>query len=412
MTGRARLLGALGEPQFRLLWIGQTASAFGDTMIPLAMAFAVLGIGGTAIELGYVFAAFTVAHVVLVLAGGVWADRLPRQQVMIACDLVRTIVQVLLGILLISGSAEVWHLVVVAAIVGGAGAFFVPAATGLIPQTVSPGRLQQANALMGLSRSGTGIFGPPVSGLLVVLFSPGVVFLVDAGTFVLSAASLALLRVPARATPLEPSHFMTDLRDGWREVTSRRWLLTSICTFAVTNMASALFIILGPVVAEAELGGAASWGLILTGGAMGGVVGGLAAIRIRPQRPLLVGFLVSCAMAGPLLALSVPLPLPLITLAAFISWATIQLANTWWYTLLQEHIPEQARSRVSSYDWLVSLVFQPAGYMLAGPLSVAVGLTPALLGAAGLLVGANLAVLTVRDVREVRWVEEAAPAGD
>ncbi|HEY7599579.1 MAG TPA: MFS transporter, partial [Candidatus Limnocylindrales bacterium] len=228
-------------------------------------------------------------------------------------------------------------------------------------------------------------------------------------TFVVSAASLALLRVPARSVPREKSHFLTDLRDGWREVTSRRWLLAAICTFAVTNMASALFIILGPVVADASLGGPASWGLILTSGSIGGVVGGLAAIRIQPRRPLFTGFLVSCAMAGPLLALSVPLALPVIMVAAFLSWTTIQLSNTWWYTLLQQHIPEEARSRVSSYDWLVSLVFQPVGYMLAGPLSLAVGLTPALLGAGGLLIGANLAVLTVREVREVRWVEEPAP---
>jgi MFS family permease len=161
-----------------------------------------------------VFAAFTVAHVVLVLVGGVWADRLPRQQVMIACDIVRTVTEVVLAVLLLTGSAQVWHLVVVAGIVGGAGAFFVPATTGLIPETVSPGRLQQANALMGLSRSATGVFGPPVAGLLVALIGPGAVFAVDAATFVVSAVSLAMLRVPPRATPAEHSHFLADLQAG------------------------------------------------------------------------------------------------------------------------------------------------------------------------------------------------------
>jgi predicted MFS family arabinose efflux permease len=400
-------LGALSEPQFRLLWIGQTASAFGDALVPVAIAFAVLGIGGTAVELGFVFAAFTIAHVVLVLVGGVWADRLPRRRVMIACDLLRTVVEIGLAALLISGTAQVWHLVVVAALVGGAGAFFVPASTGLVPETVSPGRLQQANALMGLSRSATGIFGPPVAGLLVAIAGPGTAFAVDAGTFVISAISLAALRVPARERPATEQHFFADLRDGWREVASRRWLLTSICTFAVTNMASSTFFILGPVVSDARLGGAAAWGAILTGGAVGGLVGGLMAIRIHPQRPLVVGFLISTLMAGPLLALSVPLAVPLIAVAAFGSWLAIQLGNTWWFTLLQQHVPEQALSRVSSYDWLVSLVFQPLGYMLAGPLAAGLGLTPTLVGAGVLLVAGNLAVLSVRSVREVRWVEAA-----
>lgn len=408
MTSGSRL-GALSERPFRLLWIGQAASAFGDALVPIAIAFAVLSIGGSAVELGFVFAAFTVAHVVLVLVGGVWADRLPRQQVMIACDIVRTVTEVVLAVLLLTESAQVWHLVAVAAIVGGAGAFFVPASTGLIPETVSPGRLQQANALMGLSRSATGVFGPPVAGLLVALIGPGAVFAVDAATFVVSAISLAMLRVPPRATPAEHSHFVADLQAGWHEVASRSWLITSICTFAVTNMASASFVILGPVIADASLGGAAGWGLILTGGALGGLVGGLAAIRLKPQRPLFVGFLVSCGMAGPLISLAVPLPVVAIAAATFVSWFCIQLSNTWWYTLLQQHIPEQARSRVSSYDWLVSLVFQPIGYMLAGPLSDAAGLTTTLLGAALILVGANLAVLTVRSVREVRWVEVAEP---
>ena len=188
MTGRGTALGALSEPQFRLLWIGQTASAAGDSLIPVAVAFAVLGIGGTATDLGIVFAAFTVAHVALVLAGGVVADRLPRQLVMVACDLVRFVGEVVLAVLLITHNAQIWHIAVGAAVIGGASAFFLPASGGLIPQTVSAGRLQQANALMSLSRSATGIFGPPIAGLLIVTTGIGVIFLVDAATFVLSAS--------------------------------------------------------------------------------------------------------------------------------------------------------------------------------------------------------------------------------
>ncbi|MGZ6299439.1 MAG: MFS transporter, partial [Candidatus Limnocylindria bacterium] len=319
--------------------------------------------------------------------------------------------EVILALLLLSGTAQVWHIAVGAAVIGGAGAFFGPASLGLIPQTVSAGRLQQANALMGLSRNGSRIFGPPISGLLIALYGTGVVFLVDAATFVISAISLLMLRpTPREAGPAEPEPFFAELASGWREVTARPWILAAICTFAVSNLAAAPFIILGPVVAQTHLGGAAAWGLILTGGGIGGVLGGLLALRLRPKRPLRVGFVIMAAVSLPPLALIGPLPVVLIAGSSLLSLMAIELANTWWYTMLQQHVPEHARSRVSSYDWLVSLVFQPLGFLLAGPLAAEYGLTATLLGAAAITLLANYGVLLVRAVREVRWVEEAAPS--
>ena len=402
-------LGPLAEPQFRLLWIGQTASAAGDALIFVAVAFAVLQVGGSAADLGIVFAAFTVSNVALVLAGGVWADRLPRQLVMVACDVVRGVAEVILALLLISGTAEVWHIAVGAAVIGGAGAFFGPASLGLIPQTVSAARLQQANALIGLSRNGTRIFGPPLAGALIAVFhSVGVVFLIDAVTFVVSAISLLLLRpAPREAGPTEPQPFFAELASGWREVTARPWIVAAICAFAVSNVAGAPFIILGPVVAQEHLGGAAAWGLILTGGGIGGVIGGVLALRLHPRRPLMAGFMIMAATSLPALALVGPLPVLLIASASMLSLIAIELANTWWYTMLQQHVPDHARSRVSSYDWLVSLVFQPLGFLLAGPLAAWIGLTATLVGAAVIGLLANYGVLLVRAVREVRWVEEA-----
>jgi MFS family permease len=412
VTSRAAWLGPLGERQFRLLWVGQTASAAGDALVFVAVAFAVLQVGGSAADLGIVFAAFTLANVALVLAGGVWADRLPRQLVMVACDLVRGVAEVILALLLLSGTAQVWHIAVGAAAIGGAGAFFGPASLGLIPQTVSAGRLQQANALIGLSRNASRIIGPPISGALIALSSTGVVFLVDAATFGISAVSLLMLRpAPREARPAEPQPFFAELASGWREVTARRWILAAICTFAVSNVAAAPFIVLGPIVAQDHLGGPAAWGLILTGGGIGGVIGGVLALRLRPRRPLMTGFLIMAATSLPLLALVGPLPVLLIAGSSMLSLMAIELANTWWYTMLQQHVPEHARSRVSSYDWLVSLVFQPLGFVLAGPLAARIGLTATLVGAAVIALVANYGVLLVPAVREVRWVEEKeAPA--
>jgi MFS family permease len=405
------MLGALAEPQFRLLWIGQTTSAAGDALVPVAVAFAVLRIGGGAAELGIVFSSFTVSRVALVLAGGVWADRLPRQLVMVGCDVIRAVFEVGLAVLLLTGTAQLWHLALGAAVIGGAGAFFVPASSGLIPQTVTPGRLQQANALMGLSRTSTSILGPPIAGLVIAMANIGVIFLIDAATFVVSAASLLLLRPnPPQAGEREQQHFLAELAEGWREVVSRRWILAAICAFAITNLATGPFFILGPVIADEKLGGAASWGLILTGAGVGGVIGGLLALRLHPARPLRVGFVISTLMSLPAFALAGPMAVVAIAAALMISALVAELSNTWWFTMLQQHVPDRARSRVSSYDWLVSLVFNPLGFMLVGPLSLAIGAAPTLIGAACLCLAGNLAVLLVRDVRDVRWVEEAEPA--
>ncbi|HEY8921365.1 MAG TPA: MFS transporter [Candidatus Limnocylindria bacterium] len=412
MTRRGKLLGALSEPQFRLLWIGQTTSAFGDGLTFLAIAFAVLHIGGKATDLGLVFAAFFAAYVSFVLVGGVWADRLPRQLVMVAADLVRGVVQVIIGLLLLTGEAHVWQIAIGVAVYGAASAFFQPASTGLVPQTVSAGRLQQANALMSISRNGGSILGPPVSGLIVAFAGTGAVFMIDAATFGISAISLLLLRPVERTAPEVRQPFLAELAGGWREVLARPWIAAALVAFGISNASGAAFFILGPVIADAQLGGAAAWGLVLTGGAIGGVLGGLLALRIRPRRPLLVGFAVMSLIALQPLSLVGPAPVLLIAGAFLLGFGAGELTNTWWFTMLQQHVPEHARSRVSSYDWLVSFIFQPLGFLAVGPLSQAIGPTATLVGAASLILLADITVTLLPSIRSVTWVPEEAATGD
>jgi len=409
MTGRGKLLGPLSEPQFRLLWIGQSASAVGDGLTFLAIAFAVLHIGGKATDLGLVFSAFFAAYVSFVLVGGVWADRLPRQLVMVAADLVRGVVQVIIGLLLLTGSAQVWQVAIGVAVYGAASAFFQPASTGLVPQTVSPGRLQQANALMSISRNAGSILGPPISGLIVAFAGTGAVFLIDAATFGISAISLLLLRPVERPAPEVRQPFLAELAGGWREVLARPWIAAALVAFGISNASGAAFVILGPVIAERQLGGPAAWGLILTGGAIGGVLGGLVALRIRPRRPLLVGFAIMALIALQPLSLLGPAPVLLIAGAFLLGFGAGELTNTWWFTMLKQHVPEQARSRVSSYDWLVSFIFQPLGFLAVGPLSQAIGVTATLVGAASLILLADVAVTLVPSIRSVTWVPEELP---
>ena len=185
-----------GQP-FRLLFAGQALSVVGDRITPIAIAFAVLGLG-SATDLGLVLAASGVPFALFAIAGGVVSDRVGRRRVMIASDVVRTVVQATVAALLLTGSAEVWMLVVLSAMYGTAAAVFMPALIGLIPQTVPPDRLQEANALLGFTRSIASVAGPALAGILIAVGGPGDAIAVDAVTFALSAACLIALRPDRR----------------------------------------------------------------------------------------------------------------------------------------------------------------------------------------------------------------------
>ena len=404
-----RALGALEERPFRLLWIGQTTSAFGDALFGIALAFAVLEVGGDASDLGLVLAAMTVAHVTFVLAGGVWADRLPRRFVMLTCDIFRGAVDVFLAVALLTGTMELWMFYVTGFLFGAARAFFGPASTGLVPQTVSAPRLQQANALLSLSHSGTRIFGPSLSGLIVALWSPGVVFAVDAVTFALSAVSLALLPV-ARLPRAKRTPFFADLGEGLRETWSHGWLRAGLASAAVTNLGIGALFVLGPLIAQEDLGGAAAWGIVVTGGALGGVLGAVVALRLRLQRPLVGAFVGYSLGALPLLALTAPLPVLAIAAAYLVYQLGIVHGNALWETILQREIPGDRLSRVDSFDWLVSICFLPIGQAAAGPLAEAVGRDATLTGAAVLIAISCAAALLAPSVRAARATPLPSPA--
>ena len=411
MAGVFDRFGALAERPFRLLWLARTGSSVGDALIPVALAFAVLGdLDGSAGDLGLVAASFTLARVGFILVGGVWADRLPRRFVMLASDAIRCVSQGTVALLLFSDSLEVWMLAAASAVAGAAAAFFGPASTGLIPETISRARLQQANALVSLSESGTSIFGPALAGLLIAGAGTGVVFAIDAASYAVSAVFLALLRLDRVSAPKRQT-FIADLARGWREVRARAWLQAAFVTFSLSNLGIATFFVLGPVVFESELGGARDWGLAMTVGAVGGAVGSAVALRYRPARPLIPSFLLILPVSLELVSLVPPAPAVVVGVAAGLAFGGIAIGNALWDTVLQSNVPREAVSRVSSYDWMISLVFMPLGFALAGPCADAVGLDATLLGAAALSAAANVLVLAVPSIRNMRRRDAADPAG-
>ena len=405
MRGLLASFDALRERQFRLLWLGQAISALGDALVPLALTFAVLDLTGSAADLGLVFAAMFCARVLFIVAGGVWSDRLPRQLVMIGADLVRFGVQALLALAFFTDSVALWHLIAASFVLGGASAFFGPASTGLVKTIVRPERLQEANALISMSQNAIAIFGPVSAGALVVFVGFGPIFAIDALTFLASAICLVGMRLPSAIERLERKSFVADVRHGLGEVRSRTWLWSSFIVFSISNVTIAMYFVLGPLVVERELGGASDWGLLLTGGAIGGLLGSFVALRYKPVRPLIPAFLLMFFVFAQLVALIPPVPIVVLMLAAVLAVFSIAIGNALWDTMLQQHIPVESISRVSALDWMISLVFMPLGYVVAGPLAETIGLDLTLALAAGIGVVANTSLLLVPSVRNLRRLE-------
>lgn len=393
---------------FRLVFSASLISLLGDGVIPVALAFAVLDLTGSATDLGIVLAARTLALVAALLAGGVVADRVGRRRVMIGADLVRLVTQAAIGVLLVSGDATVVEIAVSQAMLGAASGFFNPASSGLLP-AVAGERLHEANALRGMASAAGNIAGPAIAGILVVATGPGAALLLDAASYGASAMLLSRSRGDI-STPVEATSFLADLRDGFHEVRSRTWVWLIIVVFAFVNTVAAAFPVLGALTAKRDLGGAGAWAAILTSRAIGSMIGATSLLRIRPARPLLVAVLAGMVAALPTLLLAVPAPLVLIAIAALFSGIGPMVFNTLWETTLQRHIPASARSRVSSYDWFGSIALQPLGYALVGPLAAAIGVSAALYLCGGLDVVAVAGLLLVRDIRTLPPFPPAAEA--
>lgn len=401
------MLSPLADRRFRLLWTGQTLSGLGDAVTTVALALAVIQATGSATDLGLVLMAAAVPRLLLVLAGGVWADRLPRRLVMLGADGVNLAVQLTIGTELLTGSVRLGHLIVLSALSGAASAFFMPAADGLIPATVGAERLGQANALTQFSKQAGRVLGPMIATSLVVTVGAGWAFVLDAATFAVSVGTLAFLRV--RHEPAPRAGFWTELAGGWAELRRHRWYWTNLVVHAVWNLAGSFVNTLGPLIAVRSLGGPVAWGIITQGSAVGAVGGAVLALRVRPERRPLVACNLALAIFGlPLALLAAHAPAPVIAVAGGLAWGGLTFMNSVWLTAVQQHIPAHALSRVMAYDWLTSLGLTPLGLAVAGPVGVAVGPATGLAGMAVLVVGACVLVLAVPEVRRLR-LRPAAP---
>jgi MFS family permease len=390
----------LRQRGFRLLFSGQAISLFGDGMVRVALPFAVLAVGGSASAIGLVLAAQMLPLVACLLAGGVIADRTSPRAVMVAADLTRVASQGAIAALLIAGAAHVWSLAALAGLTGAATGFFNPASTGLLPAVVAPEDLQRANGLRATAMAGGEIVGPAVAGILVATSGVGWAMAIDAATFAGSAAFLVRLRLPRRLAR-ERASFFGDLHEGWHAFRARTWVWAFVASVAVVNTLWGAWSILGPVVADRDLGGAAAWGTVLAAMGVGGLAGSVIAIRTRPRRPLIVATVTVAMASVPLALLAAGAAVAPLALGALLSGGALMLGNTVWESTLQRHVPAESLSRVSAYDWFGSMAFRPLGLAIWGPVAAAIGVSVSLWLAFALLLAAAFAPLAVREIREL-----------
>lgn len=407
LLDRPLLRGPLADRRFRLLWAGQSVSSLGDAVVPVALALAVVDASRSAADLGLILASAMVPRLLLTLAGGVWADRLPRHRVMIAADTVNLLAQLGMGVELVSGGYDLVTLMALSAASGAAAAFFGPASIGLVPSTVDASELRGANVLMGISQQSATVVGPALATLFALTVGCGWAMIFDAATFAVGIGALLVLRVDD--LHVEREGFWTELREGWSELKRHRWYWTNMLTHAAWNLGRAVYQSLGPVIAVESLGGNEAWGLMTEGGVIGALAGALIAVRLRPKRPLIVAN-VGLAIGGiPLILLAVAAPACSIAIAAGATFAGLTVMQALWNTALHQNIAGRALSRVSAYDTLVSFALMPIGLTLAAPISAIVGAPATLIGAGVLVCVSSALVILVPDVRAL-GASPAAPA--
>jgi len=385
---------------FRHLLASRTVALVGDGMVPVALAFAVLGLpGGSATALGTVLAARSVAQIAFVVLGGVLADRWPRQRLMIGAELVAAASLAGNAALFVTGAAEVPAVAALAAVNGAAAATFLPAAQGVLPDLVSTEDLRSANALLRLSMGLATVLGALVVSVLVAVIGPGRALAVGAGTFLVSALLLGRMRVTGRQDRRRGS-VLADLAGGWREFRSRRWVWTVVAQFAVLNacVESGLRV-LGPVVAQQSLGGATAWSLILAAQSAGRLAGSVLVMRAGTRRPLFVAVGATFGYVPPFVLLAVGAPAVVVAASLLVTGICGSVFTVLWSAMLQTHVPGQVLSRISSYDILGSYLLGPVGLSMVGWAAAAFGVREVLLCCAAICALASVLSVLTRQVR-------------
>lgn len=383
---------------FRWLVSGIAVSGLGSAMTPVALAFAVLHLGGTATQLGAVVAVFALAEVVTILYGGVLGDRLPRQLLMQGSAAATCVSQAICATVLITGHGSILFLGAIGMVNGCLGAIAQPASNALTRFTVTEQQLPRAVVVRSLANQTSYAVGFALSGIVVATAGPGWAIAVDALTYALAAGCFALIRVEAPTNPAG-ERLLAELADGAREVLRHSWLWLLIAQALLYHLCfGGAQGVLGPIVVG-DTWGEQAWGWAMAALMAGFVIGGLVALRWRPNHLLGWGVLMLSLTAAFPLAMALAGDLWLVLAGAAVHGVGLQLFSVSWDLAIQENVAEDKLSRVYAFDLVGSFVCRPLGLALTGPVAAVVGTDRWLVVVAAVMGGSALVSLGAPSVR-------------
>ena len=396
--------------EFRHLLIARVISNLGNGITPIALAFGVLSLpGADAGSLSLVTTSNMVPLVLFMLIGGVAADRFGRTHLVGVTDIIGSVFVAISAFAFISGQASIPLLCFNGFVFGVLNALWYPAFSGIMPLIVPNPLLQAANSLVGIGANLGFTLGASVAGIVVSTAGPGWGLLIDAGTFLIAGVLVYQMKVP-NSTPLAEGEkresVFSQLREGWFEFSSRKWIVYVVVGYSFFYLGFEGFLgVLAPVQMKEAMGGAKDMGIMMFGFGVGAVLGTVFALKLRPRRPLLLGLGVLPIAALWAFALAVPLPLWVLFITALGTGIGMDLMYANWMTTLQTHVPDEALSRVSSYDAFGSMVFAPIGLFLAGPFTHLVGPKTALVTVGAIIALATSLPLLSKEVRQIERID-------
>lgn len=392
---------------FRYLFFARLLTVLGNGIAPIALAFAVLDIGGTLSDLGLVVASRSIFNVAFLLIGGVLADRYSRNRVLVSSSLIAAVSQAVVAWSVLDGSATVMSMALFGALNGAASGIALPASSTLVPQTVPAQNLRAANALIQLGINGGTIIGASLGGILISAVGPGWGLAVDAMGFAASAPLYFLIRTSLTQACPSTTHILQDLKEGWKEFASRAWVWVTVVQFTIINAAfSGVVMVLGPVIADASFG-RAHWGGIIAAQSVGLVTGSYLSLKWRPRRDLFISIMLVSLCSAPMLMLSQPASEIGLVAAFFVAGVTLGLFDVSWAHALQIHIPREKLARVYAYDAIGSFIAIPFGELVAGPLATHYGTNNVLLVSAIAVIIAALGACLVPQIRQLDNASQA-----
>lgn len=399
---------------FRIYVIGFATSLLGAEMAGIALAFAVLGNGGSASDLSLVLASRILPLTLFLLGGGVIGDRYGRRYLLAIADSLRLLGQVGLAVYFITGAHQLWVVCALSALVGFSEALFEPAFEGFVPSLTTREQLHDANALLGLARSAATVAGPALAGVVVAVSSPVAGLFAGAVGYAVSVAAVLVLRLDARTERAERRSFLGELRQGWALFRSHTWLWTITLQFTMFNFVVwAPFLVLGPVAAKQQYAGAVTWGPMMAVYGVGAIVGGIIILGRRPARPFVVTTVVTIGWAAPSAALALRAPTAALVVAAFFAGIASATFNTLFSTAVQRRIPADSLSRIRSYVAFGAFSLGPLGLALAGPIATLTSIAGVLTVGVIWQLLANSALLVtpaIRNYRDDRSTTTRSPA--